>query len=276
LGVNGQDGMALVYRICKSSADIRTVFSGTKYLRMDRVYGEVIPRLSPSILRSFVDYEIIGRADDPAMRECLESLEAERLKISRQKEDLAKDLAEKTMSACGLNEGVVFLIAGDVSHSMSHSRDREERSTGMLVKGSDLDIVVVIDESNFEISPASAIDNRLYDLKWRLLNNSREELDYVIKPLTKVYRYRDQVDPKDTVAVKVISESKFLCGDQQLYNKVKAAIKDSIWPYTLEAGFKFAGERRKDLIRQIIERPVSDWDPEMRNEFVGEEGEVFF
>ncbi|MFA7706632.1 MAG: hypothetical protein WCX91_05995, partial [Candidatus Omnitrophota bacterium] len=276
LGVRGLDNMALVYRICKNSEEIETIFSGKRYLRMDRVYGEVIPRLSPSMLRSFVDYEIIGRRGDPEIQERLKSLEAERLKISHEKENLARYSAEKALNSCGLKQGVVFLIAGDVSYGMSHNREREERSTGTLVKGSDLDILAIVDESLFEKSPDADIDNRLYDAKWFLLKNSREELDYIIKPLTRIYEYRDNVDPKDTIAVKIIAESKFLCGDEQLYAKVKAAIRESPWQEILDANFQTARQRRKSLVGEIIESPVADWSNENRKEFVGEEGEAFF
>jgi hypothetical protein len=39
-----------------------------------------------------------------------------------------------------------FIIAGDVVFGMAHAEPRPEASTGELVKGSDLDIIVIADD----------------------------------------------------------------------------------------------------------------------------------
>ncbi|MFA6358365.1 MAG: HEAT repeat domain-containing protein [Candidatus Omnitrophota bacterium] len=242
---------------------------------MDRIDGEVTPRLSPSILRSFVDYEIVGKTGDPRIQEKARDLETKRLKISKGKEELAKRWVTEVKDSLGLGDGIVFLIGGDVAFGMSHDKKREERSTCMPVNGSDLDILVIIDEALFEKSPQTEIDRRLYDIKWNLLKNFQEEVDFIIKPLSKIYQYWENFDPKDTIAVKIIFESKLLCGDEKLYAQVKSLLSNSQWQDILDSHFQAAGQRRCALIREVLRLPVVKWDARLRKEFVGEEGDFF-
>ncbi|MCK9432588.1 MAG: HPr family phosphocarrier protein, partial [Candidatus Omnitrophica bacterium] len=266
LGVNSPDETILVYRICKSSAEIRTVFSGEHYVRMEKVRGEVIPELCPSALNSFLDYEIIGKPGDKAVEARLESLGIERLMISCEKGALIRDLAQKMLDSCCPDGRVVLFISGDVPYGMSCGWRRFGADAGAV----DLHILAVVDESAFKQSPVPEIGRMLSDMERLLLTKIREKSDYAIIPLAKIYRYQDRINPDDAIAVKVISESNLLCGNTELYAEVKDAVKKGIWHNIPKLFFECAWESRADLMRRVIESPAAEWDLETREEFFDE------
>ncbi len=66
--------------------------------------------------------------------------------ISRYKFGLAREMVAEIVSA-GTGNIVSFIIAGDIVYDMAHDVPRPERSTGKLVKGSDIDSCdVVVDD----------------------------------------------------------------------------------------------------------------------------------
>ncbi len=111
--------------------------------------------------------------------------------VSRAKIALAYNvvsgLSNRLASEVALEEWACFIIAGDIVYNMAHDVDRPERSTGKLVRGSDMDVVVIVDDECRE-GLLKRIDDTMFEEKYRLLitPHIREEIDYVVKNLSRV------------------------------------------------------------------------------------------
>jgi len=275
LGISDLEAIVPVYQVCNLYPRITIISAGEKYLRMDRMEGEMFPRLSPAILRSFLDYEVIGKTGYPQVDEYANELEQKILGISASKERLARRWMQEACASLHLGKGVVFIISGDVVMGMSHDTARAERSTGIIVDGSDLDVTVIIDDQSAVFERLAEIDEKLYQIKWRMLRVTHAELDYQIKPLSQIRGYKKKMSPQDTIAVKILLESKFLCGGQELYAEIKSMLEDSRWPEILRSHLIAAQKRRARLTPEILKLPMLAWSRELYREFVGEEEEVF-
>jgi hypothetical protein len=139
----GGDGL-LLWRTCKlsKSLNIRTI--GMRYLRLDRRI-EGFARLSPSILREFLTYSVIGHArDESALFQKANEVGSHVEAVSRAKSEVVysvvSSLVGKLESELPIHNQVCFIIAGDIVYNMAHDVPRPERSTGKLVKGSDMDL----------------------------------------------------------------------------------------------------------------------------------------
>ncbi|MDI6654337.1 MAG: hypothetical protein QME59_00410, partial [Candidatus Hydrothermarchaeota archaeon] len=132
-----------LWRRCNSE-DLTIKKVGRHYLRFDKDVGGYA-RLSPAIQREFLTYSVIGlKKDEAKVRQKARKLDLEIKKISRRKFKLAKGaVAEIAKKLTGVQTQTCFIIGGDVAIGMAHSNPRPERSTGELVAGSDLDIIVI-------------------------------------------------------------------------------------------------------------------------------------
>ena len=122
---------------------------------------------------------------------------------------------------------VVVAMAGDIVYNMAHDVPRPERSTGKLVKGSDLDLVVVVGDL-FNKGAVKRLDEAIYREKYRLLiaPHLREEIDYVVKDLEKV---REQVrfdSYRHMVACKILREGTLLYGSEEIFHRVKSLLRE--------------------------------------------------
>ena len=226
----GHDGF-LLWRTCKLSRilNIRTV--GVRYLRLDRRI-EGFARLSPSMLREFLTYSVIGRSrDDPALVQRANEIASHIEAVSRAKSDLAysvvSSLVGRLESAFPIQNRVCFIMAGDIVYNMAHDVPRPERSTGKLVKGSDMDLVVVVDDQ-FPKPAMERVDEAIYQEKYRLLitPHVREEIDYVVKNLGRV---REQVrfdTFKHMIACKLLQEGTLLFGSEEVFHTIKTMLKE--------------------------------------------------
>jgi hypothetical protein len=137
-------------------------------------------------------------------------------------------LAGKFSSEWNRDEQVCFIIAGDIVYNMAHDVPRPERSTGRLVNGSDMDIVVIVDD-HFPAETLKELDEAIYQEKYRLLitPHIREEIDYVTKRLERV---REQVkfdSFRHMVACKILQEGTLLYGSETLFSTVKKILQES-------------------------------------------------
>ena len=220
-----------VWRTCKLSKDLDIRSVGTKYLRLDRRI-EGFGRLSPSILREFLTYSVTGLVRDPSLIEKkAASLISHIERVSRAKSDLAYRIISTMADRVGelrVKEEACFIIAGDIVFNMAHDIPRPERSTGKLVKGSDMDIVVVVDDK-FPKRIMKRLDDEIYREKYNYLINPYllEEIDYIVKYLNRV---REQIK-FDTfshmVACKILREGTFLYGSEDLFHALKVMLRDN-------------------------------------------------
>jgi hypothetical protein len=110
---------------------------------------------------------------------------------------------------------------------MAHDVPRPERSTGRLVRGSDIDLVVILND-DVPDDWIKTLDTALYQEKYRLLKSPsvNEEVDYVVK---KMERVREQVrfdTFKHMVACKILQEGKLIGGSDRFYHEVMRLLED--------------------------------------------------
>ena len=220
-----------LWRICKLSKilAIRTV--GTRYLRLDRRI-EDFARISPSILREFLTYSVVGLSRDlPLLTKRTARIEAHIREVSKGKCDLAYNiisaLASRFDQEIPIKDHVCFILAGDIVYNMAHDVPRPERSTGKLVKGSDLDLVVITGD-RLNKSVVKRLDETIYREKYRLLitPHLREEIDYVVKDLEKVKEQVQFDTYKHMVACKILWEGSLLYGSEEIFHRVKSLLRE--------------------------------------------------
>ena len=217
------------WQFCASTPAVITSIVGRRYLRLDQKV-EAYARLSPSIMREFLNYMVIGSAgQEQAIKKKASTINGEIAAISARKIALARDtitrLVENHRSGSEISARSCFIIAGDVVFGMAHAEPRPESSTGELVRGSDLDIITITDG----LSPVltEELDSIIYREKYSLLMNpaSKEELDYLIKDLELVNQQLKFDHFKAMVASKILAEGQYLYGSEKIFNRVKELIR---------------------------------------------------
>ncbi len=222
------DGLAL-WQVCRSSGALEMRTLGRQYLRLDSQV-EGYARLSPSILREFCSYSVIGLIGEP------ESLERRRLEIasrieaiSREKYELAcrfiEDIRERFKDVWP-EEKLCAILAGDVVYQMAHRVPRPERSTGKLVNGSDIDLVVVVAD-DVPDGFVERLDETILQNKYAALvtPSVREEIDYVVKKMARVEEQLRFDTFKRMVACKILHEGVLLHGSPTLFGNIKSRLQ---------------------------------------------------
>jgi len=222
----------LLLRACRLSKNLAMRIVGTRYLRLDRKI-EGFARLSPSILREFLTYSVIGLSNDKeTMEREAQALQSNIEKISRFKSELAYNIISVLAGRLGddllVKEHVCFILAGDIVFNMAHDVPRPERSTHKMVQGSDMDIVVVVG-NRFPERLIMRLDEEIYNEKYKLLLNPyiKEEIDYIVKDLDKVMEQLKFDTFKRMVACKIMHEGTFLYGSEEIFLLVKSMLKES-------------------------------------------------
>lgn len=248
----------LVWQACKTSQQLRVRTLGKRYMRLDR-HVDGFARLSPSILREFLTYSVTGLADDPDPLEKRCSEVIGRIhEISRFKLGLARQMVSEIMEefedGVSKNHQICFIIAGDIVYNMAHDVPRPERSTGRLVKGSDIDLVAVVDDT-FPDASTTRLDELIYRKKYRMLINPviNEEVDYKIKRLGLIRNQARFDDFKHMVAIKILQEGLLVYGNEDLFRTVKEIIRENGLPERLDAL-----ERQAQIFRTKAEESILD------------------
>ncbi len=206
-----------IWRTCHNSSKIYSTPFGHYYLRIDKKI-EGFARLSPSILRDFLTYTRISTLDnfEKAERDAKKS-QQEHVRISNEKRDIAKQIIAETMPPDLLAQTGI-LIAGDVCRNMAHLVPRPERTTGKLVRGSDIDLIFVIEEEG-DLRPE--IEGRIAQAKAIYLQHPalREELDFVVNTLDHYRKVSDFKGVHDMISCKAALEGEHLAGCEGILNK---------------------------------------------------------
>ncbi|MFA5014891.1 MAG: hypothetical protein WC549_05060 [Actinomycetota bacterium] len=245
-----------LWRLCSSSDKIILKTFGKRFLRLDaRVEGYA--RLSPSIKREFLTYTVIGlEKDSGKIDEITNSLYNIIRNISRQKFELAREIIKKIVGCQAepavITSGACFIIAGDIVYEMAHSEPRPEKSTGKLVKGSDIDIVVV--NENLPESTIKDIDSAIYQEKYYLIKNPSymEEIDYIVKDIKKVQTQLKFDTFKSMIASKILSEGEFLYGSHDIFEKIKEMLLKHKIPGKLLAIEEKAVANREKAVSYLL------------------------
>ncbi len=220
----------LLWQTCKTSSHLQVKSVGVKYLRFDRQVNG-FARLSPSILREFLTYSVVGLVEKPLLiEERGEEIFSHIVQVSRSKMALARHLIEVVKTQFGESwphDQICFILAGDIVYEMAHDVPRPERSTGRLVRGSDIDLVIILND-NVPDDFIGRLDRTIYQEKYKFLKSPsiNEEIDYVVK---KMERVREQVcfdTFKNMVACKILQEGKLIGGSDRLYHEGMKLLKD--------------------------------------------------
>lgn len=269
-----------LWQQCRKAPFIQLKTAGRRFLRLDKnVDGYA--RLSPSIRREFLTYTFVGLdSHGKELESKVEDLDREIGRISRFKLDLASASIASTVSLLPdkdtILEKACFIIAGDVVYNMSHTVSRPEKSTGEMVRGSDLDIIVVA-EDDMHPEIVNSLDNAIHKRKHLLLVNDREEIDYLIKSISRVREQLKFDIFSSMVACKILNEGQFFYGNQAVYQKVKTLVDEHQIPDHLNALEEQAVSRREAAEAQLQDGCTENNRAECYNLFYtrAEEDEIY-
>ncbi len=258
----GFAGVLDLWRACHAPG-ILLRRTGRRYLRLDSAVAGYA-RLSPSIRREFLTYTLVGLENQRAALEArAAALEANAAAISREKIDLARESI--CMALAGLPDeplllrNAAFMIAGDVTYQMAHRVPRPEKSSGRMVRGSDLDVIVVVADDLSEAACRS-LDDAIYRQKHYLLTHPdhREEIDYVLKPLDKVRQQLAFDRFEHMVACKILCECRLLYGSPFLYDAILKLVEASGVRGKLDRMEAAAGNERQTAEKTLLDPGTPD------------------
>jgi hypothetical protein len=246
-----------LWRTCNKSEKVILKRFGQRFLRLDKQV-DGYARLSPSIKREFLTYTLAGLEKDcREIEKKIKTLHSEIKDISRQKFKLAADIIKKIVQRQKEPENVkshaCFIIAGDIIYDMAHSVPRPEKSTGILVRGSDLDIIAVTE--NLPEKSIKELDNSIYQEKYYLLKTPsyREEIDYIVKDMDRVRAQLEFNDFKSMIASKILFEGKLLYGSRKIFEKIKSMIQENKIPEKLHLIEEKAVTNREEAESYLLE-----------------------
>lgn len=269
-----------LWQACRRSENILLQDVGRKFLRLDRnVDGYA--RLSPSIRRQFLTYTFVGlKSQTGELEKQVEAFERDTKGISLEKREVAEQSIISTVDIMPekavILEKTCFILAGDVVYDMSHTVSRPEKSTGEMVRGSDLDIIVVA-EDDLDPEISRSLDNYIHKRKHMLLVNEREEIDYLIKSMSRV-REQLQFDKfSSMVASKILNEGQYLYGNEDVFRKVKSLVEEYGIPAKLQALEQQANDNRALAEDQLLKIDAEKESSEYLNLFFtrAEEDEIY-
>ena len=220
-----------LWHACKRSPAVRFEIIGKRFLRLDRVV-QGYARLSPSIRREFLTYTLVGlESQTEEISRKSQTLREDIRRISRDKLTLARESIAAAVATLPGKEAILpavcCIIAGDITYEMSHLVPRPEKSTGELVRGSDLDIIVIV-ENDLPVEAARMLDKAIYKKKHYLLVHPdyREEIDYILKDFNRVMEQLRFDTFESMVACKILDEGEFLYGSSSVFEAVKSLVAE--------------------------------------------------
>jgi len=269
-----------LWQACRREPAICFESTGRRFLRLDRnVQGYA--RLSPSIRREFLTYMLVGLDSQvDTLKSQAESLRQQTHHISETKRELSKEAVISAIAPLPAKETILekacFLIAGDVVYDMSHTVSRPEKSTGEMVQGSDLDIIVVV-EDDLPPEMTDSLDRAIHKRKHLLLVNDREEIDYLIKSISRVKEQLKFDIFSSMVACKILDEAQLLYGSPSVFAHVKQLVSEHGIPERLRALENQAALERQSAEHQLLEPGVAANRSDYLNLFYthAEEDEIY-
>jgi hypothetical protein len=260
-GVIGEDSIR-IWKSCILSKELTLRRLGKRYLRLDRNV-EGFARLSPSILREFLTYSVVGLADEPnSLEQRAQEIICTIKEISRSKFELARNFVSDIISRFE-SEGILdyefcFILAGDIVYNMAHDVPRPERSTGKMVKGSDIDLIVIMEDRTPDVI-MKKLDDAIYQGKYRLLiaPSINEEIDYIVKKMGRVHEQVSFSNFRHMVACKIIHEGVLLYGSEKMFRRIKMllhekGVTDKLHTMNLQAE-DFRKQAEKYLLGEIVD-----------------------
>ena len=243
----------------------------TSYLRID-AESPGSARISPSFLRKFISFTLFG-LDGAALDAAFEELVDKHRTISHRKRELAEDLVRELHDLCApdLTGDFAVLICGDVVYELAHDARRREHSTGIPVRGSDIDLVILLDEPDLHLKERLESELLKHKYFWLRHPNIQEELDFIIKTPGDVQRQAGLVTIKDKIAVKVMMESRVLFEAGDIARRCAAIVQDPGVRGWFDEAEREARARHEQLEADVYAGRVTDLSAEDRSIFFSAE-----
>lgn len=256
----GNPDMLALWRACHAPG-VLLRRTGRRYMRLDSAVAGYA-RLSPSIRREFLTYTLVGvPGQEPRLEARAAELERQAAAISRAKLDLTRESVCMALAALPdeplfLRQSV-FLIAGDITYHMAHRVPRPEKSSGRMVNGSDLDLIIVTTDT-LPAEHARALDEAIYRQKHYLLTHPdhQEEIDYILKPLAKVRQQLAFDRFEHMVACKILCECQLLYGSPFLFDELMQLV-DASGVRARLADMEAAAEAERRTAEQTLLDPTA-------------------
>tara|TARA_R100000935_G_scaffold43856_1_gene66422 strand:+ start:1984 stop:2955 length:972 start_codon:yes stop_codon:yes gene_type:complete len=268
-----------LWQACNRSQRFLVSHFASYYLRYDITRDDQV-RLSPSILRDFLSFTLFGLPDQRyKMIERQGSLSNMHREISREKIGIAQDVMKQLFVSLGreLRSQLCAFIAGDLSYYLAHNDMREHSASGEMVKGSDIDIVIILSEA-LPDEVKERIDGEMIALKNFYLRHPsyRHEIDFICKRKSVMERQFQYSNIHDKIASKIAYESMFLGGSLTLYMEVRDAMMRTGVDTLIEADFEHALKDRKYAMTKLLEASSEVLDDETRSLFYFSQERVEF
>jgi hypothetical protein len=206
-----------------NSSSLASHHYGQYYLRIDAKI-EGYARLSPSILRNFMTYSRISRVGDldKAVEEGRKHRKIHR-DISQKKRSIAVKMLEETLDN-DLAKRVGVLIAGDVCRGMAHEVPRPERYSGEMVKGSDIDLILIMQDEDEVLR--KDLEDRLLEAKALYLKHPalREEIDFVVNSVPHYQKSGVFETPSQMISCKAALEGQLIYGSREIIESFRGVL----------------------------------------------------
>lgn len=268
-----------LWQACNRSRSLLISHFASYYLRFDITREDQV-RLSPSILRDFLSFTLFGLPGQRyQMIERQGSLSNMHREISREKIGVAQDVMKQLFVSLGreVRSQLCAFIAGDLSYFLAHNEMREHSASGEMVRGSDIDIIIILSES-LPDDIQGRIDGEMMALKNFYLRHPkhRHEIDFICKRKSVMERQFQYSDIHDKIASKIAYESMFLGGSLTLYMEVRDAMTRTGVDQLIEADFAHALKDRKHAMKALLDAPGDAIDAETRSLFYFSQERVEF
>ncbi|MFN7166867.1 MAG: hypothetical protein ACK4NV_07480 [Pannonibacter sp.] len=267
-----------LWQACYTSRLLHLSHFASYYLRFDITRGDQV-RLSPSILRDFLSFTLFGLPGQrDQMIERQGTLSNYHREVSKQKIAVAQDVMSNLLTQMPreIRANLCAFIAGDLAYFLAHNEPREHAGIGEMIKGSDIDIIVIYQDLSDEV--VKGIENDITELKNFYLRhpNHRHEIDFIVKSRAKMERQFRYTDIHDKIASKIAYESMFLGGSLPLYMTVRDTMKRSGVDELIEMDFAHALQDRKNAMHALLEHGSGELNDETRSLFYFSQERVEF
>lgn len=268
-----------LWQACYQSRKLHVSHFASYYLRFDITRDDQV-RLSPSILRDFLSFTLFGLPGQrDKMIERQGTLSNMHREISREKLSIAQAVMKQVFVTLGrdIRSQLCAFIAGDLAYYLAHNEPREHVASGEMVKGSDIDIIIILSES-LPDEVQERIDTEMTALKNFYLRHPeyRHEIDFICKRKSVMERQFQYSDIHDKIASKIAYESMFLGGSLTLYMEVRDAMLRTGVDRLIEADFDHALKDRKHAMHTLLEANTDTIDEETRSLFYFSQERVEF
>ncbi|KCZ57045.1 hypothetical protein HY29_07825 [Hyphomonas beringensis] len=268
-----------LWQACYQSRKLHVSHFASYYLRFDITREDQV-RLSPSILRDFLSFTLFGLPGQrDKMIERQGTLSNMHREISREKLSVAQSVMKQVFVTLGreIRSQLCAFIAGDLAYYLAHNEPREHMASGEMVKGSDIDIIIILSEALPE-DVQERIDTEMTALKNYYLRHPeyRHEIDFICKRKSVMERQFQYSDIHDKIASKIAYESMFLGGSLTLYMEVRDAMVRTGVDRLIEADFEHALKDRKHAMQRLLEARSDMIDDETRSLFYFSQERVEF